>query len=255
MSPLRALIVEDEWVARNYLVELLQESHLAEAVAAVATAAEAREALLGRERLDVDVAFVDIALGGALQAGLELAREVAGAEGAPRVVLATAFKDYAIEAFSLGVVDYLLKPFNEERVEQCLRRIASARSARPMPAGPPRIVARRGKKLVFFERSEVWAFEAVDRLTHVHTAQGVFDVDLSLRAIESSIGRDLLRVHRNWLVNAQRVKELERGSGETHLFVGQALSPSSAGLVVPVARERAAQVRDVLLAGATGLRR
>jgi DNA-binding LytR/AlgR family response regulator len=255
MRLLRALIVEDEWVARHYLVELLQESQLAEAVAAVTTVRDAREALLGTDRLDVDVAFLDIALAGCRHAGLELARELSSVDGAPSVVLATAFKEHAVEAFSLGVSDYLLKPFTEERVEQCLRRVQGLRSALPTRVASSRIVARQGKKLVFFDPEEVWAFEAADRLTQVHTPHGVFELDLSLKAISISIGRALMRVHRNWLVNGQQIKELERDGGETRLFIGRAPSASGPGLVVPVARERAAQVRELLLAGSTGLRR
>ena len=253
---LRVLVVEDEWIARNYLVELLDGSGLAETVGAVASAEEARQLLTGPGEPGVDVVMIDVQLSGDELAGLRLARELAGARPSLSLVLATAFREHAIEAFELGVVDYLLKPFTEERVEQCLRRL---QGHRPAPAAPRtasrRIVARREKTLVFFEAAEVWAFEAADRMTTVHTPYGVFDIDLSLAAIEASLGRGLLRVHRNWLVNAGHVKELEREGAETRVFVGQGLSPEGRGIRVPVARERAQQIRDVLLKNATGLRR
>lgn len=250
---LRALVVEDEWAARNYLVELLDGSGLAEVTGAVASAGEAREILLGDGRGGLDVAFLDVRLAGRRNDGLDLARELVALPDAPMLVLATAFNAHAIEAYDLGVADYLLKPFTELRVEQCLRRLR-ARRPRPRPAGPLRIAARRHKSLVFFDRDEVWAFEAAERLTRVHTARGVFDVDLSLAAIEASIGRAFARVHRNWLVNVAHIKELER-DGETRVWVGEGLVTDPRGLHVPVARERAQQLRDMLLAGATGLRR
>jgi DNA-binding LytR/AlgR family response regulator len=181
---------------------------------------------------------------------------MAGALAAPMFVLATAFDRHAIEAFELGVVDYLLKPFTEERVTQSLRRLHERRqpaTAAPHPGG--RIVARRKRSLVFLELREIWAFETADRLTYVHTEHGVFDVDLSLAAIEASFGRAFTRVHRRWLVNASHIKELERDGDETRLFVGPALSDGSQGVRVPVARERAVAVRSALLANATGLRR
>ena len=118
---------------------------------------------------------------------------------------------------------------------------------------PERIVARRKKSLVFLDPSEVWAFEAAQRLTFVHTPHGTFDLDLSLSAIESSFGRRLTRVHRNWLVNPAFVRELERDGNDTRIFVGAAVGQS--GVHVPVARERASELRDQLLANATGLRR
>jgi len=264
-SPLRALVLEDEWPARNYLVELLQGTGMAEVIGAVGTIDEAKQVINPAEsanQMAVDVVFVDVHLmpdGEA--AGLDLVRELAKAPDAPFFVLATAFKEHALEAFELGVADYLLKPFTEDRVTACLEKLQARRPTRdnqPAPA-PMRIVARRGRGLVFLDPSEVWAFEAADRLTSVHTAHGTFDVDLSLSAIESSHGRTFARVHRNWLVNASHIKRLDRDGSETTVFVGVALAPGEGGvangLTVPVARERAQGVREMLLSNAMGVRR
>lgn len=252
---LRVLVVEDEWPARNYLVELLEESGLADVVGAVANVDEARQALQGSTGLTIDVAFVDVNLAGdGESAGLDLVRSLAGSPASPMIVLATAFEKHAVEAFSLDVVDYLVKPFNDERVEQCLLRVMARRPSAP-PVTSTRIAARRGKTLVFLERSEVWAFEAADRLTQLHSEHGTFDVDLTLSVIEASIGRGLLRVHRNWLVNAAHIRELERDGRETMIFVGAGIGPERRGLTVPVSRERAHAMREMLLSTATGLRR
>lgn len=250
---LRVLVVDDEWAARNYLVELLDGSNMAEVTGAVASAQAAREVIVGEGRLAFDAVFLDIRLAGHRNEGLDIARELAALPDAPMLVLATAFSAHALEAYDLGVADYLLKPFTEQRVEQCLKRLR-ARRPRLQPAGPRRIAARRAKSLVFFDCAEVWAFEAAERLTRVHTARGVFDVDLSLSAIEASIGRAFARVHRNWLVNVAHIKELERDS-ETRVWVGEGLATDGRGIHVPVARERAQQLRGTLLASATGLRR
>jgi two-component system, LytTR family, response regulator LytT len=251
---LRALVVEDEWPTRNYLVELIEATGLAEVVGAVPTLEEAREVLAG---LAVDVVFADVQLAGNTgdRAGLELVRSAVEAGRAPMFVLATAYDVHALEAFELGVVDYLLKPFNEERVAQALRRLHERRPAASSPPAATRIVARRRKSLVFLEPSEIWAFEAADRLAFVHTAHGKFDLDLSLAAIEASFGRALMRVHRNWLVNVAHIKELERDGAETKLFVGAGIGEASQGVKVPVSRDRAQALRETLLANATGLRR
>jgi two-component system response regulator LytT len=251
---LRALIVEDEWVARNYLAELLEASRLAETAGAVGSAEEARELMTSSLGRAIDLVLIDVNLSGDETGGLRLARELAALDTRPLLVLATAYPEHAIEAYELGVADYLLKPFTEERVEQCLRRLHARRPA-GAPVGPRRIVARRDKSLVFFEPGEVWAFEAADRLTSVHTPHGSFDLDLSLAAIEASFGRGLVRVHRNWLVNGAHIKQLEREGAETRIFVGDGLPPDGRGVRVPVARERAQQIRELLLENATGLRR
>jgi DNA-binding LytR/AlgR family response regulator len=256
VGTLRTLVVEDEWAARNYLVELLEASHLAQVVGAVATLDEARQALESVDSPGVDLVFVDVTLAGSGDAtGLELVRAHAAQPGAPMFVLATASKEHAIEAFSLDVVDYLLKPFTEERIEQCLARVLARRPVWGGPRGKTRIVARRGRTLVFLDDAEVWAFEAADRLTSVHTLHGTFEVDLTLAIIEASFGRRYMRVHRNWLVNASYIKELDRDGRETRIFVGSGVGPDQRGVRVPVSRDRAQAVRQILLSNAAGLRR
>ena len=182
MTRLRTLVLEDEWPARNYLVQLIEASQLADVVGAVASVAEAREALAA---LAVDVVFLDVQLAGG-ETGLELVQQL---PGGPAFVLATAFSQHALKAWDLGVVDYLLKPFSEKRVEQCLRRIAARRESRG--AGALRVVARRKRSLVFLDPADIWAFEASERLTYVHSRLGKFDIDLSLATI--ALRQDKLR--------------------------------------------------------------
>ena len=249
MTRLRALVLEDEWLARNYLVQLIEATQLAEVVGAVATIGEARDVLAA---LPVDVVFVDVQLSGD-ENGLELVQSMASLDGArPAFVLATAFSQHALEAWNLGVVDYLLKPFSEDRVEQCLHRLAARQQV--SHGGALRVVARRKRSLVFLDPADIWAFEASDRLSFVHSRLGKFDIDLSLAAIANSFGRSLMRVHRNWLVNLDFARELEREDGETTLFIGTSLGNESQGVRVPVSRDRAQPLRAALLANATGLR-
>ena len=171
---LRALVVEDEWATRNDLARMLQASGDVEVVGAIANAESARQALdAAAAEAAIDVAFVDVQLVGSPRddEGLELVRTYAARPGAPAFVLATAFREHAIEAFELEVLDYLLKPFTEERVERCLARVKSRRAPASLPA-PPRLVARRKRALVFLRLDEVWAFESAERLAYVHTARG-----------------------------------------------------------------------------------
>lgn len=254
---IRALVVEDEWPARNYLVELIEATGLAEVVGAVANTREATEVLDPVTGVAVDVVFVDVQLAGpnSERAGLDWVRETLSQKLPLSFVIATAFEAHALEAFELGAVDYLLKPFSEERVGQCLQRLRSRQPQGMAGHEQLRIVSRRKKSLVFLEPDEIWAFEAADRMTFAHTEHGVFDLDLSLSAIETSFGRRFARVHRSWLVNLQHVKELERDGNETRLFVGSRPSGEGPGLFVQVARDRVQEIRDKLLANATGLRR
>jgi len=251
---LRTLVVEDEWATRNYLVEVLQVSGVAEVVGAVGNAEAARQALdVAAGEAPIDLAFVDVELAGSARdgEGLELVRAYAGRPRAPAFVLATAFREHAIEAFDLEVVDYLLKPFTDERVERCLERVRTRR-APLLPDVPARLVARRKRALVFLRLDEVWAFESAERLAYVHTARGRFEIDLSLSAVEASVGRTLLRSHRSWLVNVLHVKELEGYGSEMELLVGA--DDQQTGLRIPVSRDRALVVREALLSRTMGIR-
>jgi two-component system, LytTR family, response regulator LytT len=258
---LRALILEDEWVARNFLAEIVEATGLATVVGAVGAFDDAVE-FLGRARASegLDVVFVDVNLLGSRQSGLDLVRRFARAPDAPAFVLATALKEHAIEAFALGVVDYLLKPFDRERVGECLGRLRASRPAAAVTPTlvsslrPPRIVARHKRNLVFLELPEVWAFEATEGLTLVHSERGSFDIDLSLGAVSASFGRHFARVHRNWLVNEEHVLEWEREPGESAIQVG-GRAPGAARLRVPVARDRASALRARLVDESFGLRK
>lgn len=257
---LRVLILEDEWVARDFLSEIVQGSGLAIVVGAVGGYADAAEFLEGAAAAaPIDVVFVDINLVGSPKSGLDLIRRYQDAPGAPAFVLATALDSHALEAYSLGVEDYILKPFHRQRVTQCLEKLHDkCRKVRPVsdPVGPrcSRIAARNKRNIIFLLLDEVWAIEAREGLCLVHCERGEFDVDLSLDTVANSLGRTLFRVHRNWLVNEGHILELERDDGDVALWVGNR-PPSTARLRVPVARDRAAAVRVRLIEDSVGIRR
>jgi DNA-binding LytR/AlgR family response regulator len=255
-QPLRALVLEDERHARSYLVELVEASGQAHVCAAVSTPELATSALA--EVGPVDVAFVDVKLVGSPEAdtaGLTWIEATRRRPEPPRVVVTTASREHALRAFELGAADYLLKPFVAARVAESLTRVCAQRAAPATPRGrvPPRIVARKGRGLVFLDPGEAWAFEAEGRLSFVHAADGRFDVDLSLSALEAVLGEAFLRVHRNWLVSLAHVRRLDRDEGEAHLLLGDGRSARTQRVVV--ARDRVAAVRERLLHATIGLRR
>jgi two-component system, LytTR family, response regulator LytT len=249
---LRVLVVEDEHTSREFLVELINSSGLAAVVGAVANVEDASELLVGPH--GIDVAFVDIRLFGSEGDGLSLVRSFAHRAGAPLFVLATALHEHAVEAFELGVIDYVTKPFSRMRVLHCLQRLVPRVPLRPTQV-PDRIVARKRDGLVFLSTQDVWCAESANRLVQVHCEHGVFDVDLSLAAIESAFAGKFIRVHRNWLVNTAHIRELGRETGEVTLLVGSGYRGEDPGIRVPVARDRAQGLRDMLLGMSLGVRR
>jgi len=246
--PIRALVVEDEWPARHYLVELLQRTSKVDIVAAVATLDEATQTL---GSMDVDAVFVDIMLSGQSgdTSGLAWIKTIPRTHPA-QFVLATALSEHALSAFDLGVSDYLLKPFTAARVAQCVERLLAKRPAKePSVETPRRIVARDGSSLVFVPMEEVLAFEASARLCFAHCAGGRFSVDLSLSALETAFEGTFLRVHRNWLVQPGYVRRYVKEMAELLVQLGER------SCLVPVSRDRSQAVKDALLTNAVGLRR
>jgi DNA-binding LytR/AlgR family response regulator len=254
MTSLRALIVDDERLARCYLAELLRGTSRVEIVDSVATAAEARHALA--RDLEIDVWFVDIRLidrQGDVS-GLELVRSLATARKPPLLVLATATPEHALAAFDVGVIDYLVKPFTRPRVEQCVERLLG-RVPRPVARGSltTRLMARTATSQVFLPIATVLAFEAAERLTYVYHAEGRFLVDPSLAALGLEFGDAMVRAHRNWLIAVDHIRRLGRGrGGDLVVEVGIELS---ATLSIPVSRDRAAPVREALASRSIGSRR
>jgi DNA-binding LytR/AlgR family response regulator len=245
MTALRVLVVEDEPPARDYLVELLRASDGVGDIVSVGSVVDATAAM--RDAPGLSAAFVDIRLVDRPgdTSGLAWARAVMATPAPPSLVFATALPEHALAAFEAGAVDYLLKPFTQARVTRCVDRLHARRQVLTGRAGgaPTRLLARSGTSLVFLSFEGVYAFEAADRMTHVHHADGKFLVDPSLATLEHDLAWRLIRVHRNWLVVAAHVRRLVRGS-EPMLLVGPSLK-------VPVSRERAAQVREALLAVVT----
>ncbi|MGK3961781.1 LytR/AlgR family response regulator transcription factor [Sorangium sp. So ce118] len=248
MKPLSALIIEDEWPARNFLVELLRDTGSFGDIAAVTSVEDAR-AVLERPELGIEVAFVDVRLVDRPgdRSGLDFARSLADLASPPAVVLATASAQYALDGFELGVVDYLLKPFTLDRITTCAARLLERRRPPTHGAARRRLVARKSNSLVFLDLDGMLAFQTVDRLTYVHHVDGVFSMDLSLNALGAALGSRVLRVHRNWLIAPAHAQGLSRLAGELIVEVGPTLR-------VPVSRDRAREVRQQLLENTVGIR-
>lgn len=235
MGSMVALVVEDEASAR---AKLLQALHRTRCFACIDVVAQSEA--MARVGSAVDVAFIPLPA-----PDLRLVYALLAQSQAPAVVLTTRSAGDARAHLDSGAVDYLLKPFTDERVYNCVARLRQQRS---VASPPPRLAARHGADVVFLDVDGLWAFEATDRLIMLHHCDGLFSVDLSLRALSVALGERVLRVHRNWLVAAAHVRGLSRIDGELTLAVG-ALPR------VPVSRERAPAIRHQLLQRTVGLRR
>ena len=202
----RVLIVDDEPPARHTLELLLEPYPGFEIVGQCDHAAAAIEAV---SRHQPDVLFVDVQMPGAT--GLDLIRET-GVDAVPVVVFTTAFAEYALPAFEAHALDYLLKPFSDERFDAVMRRVSrSLENARPVTIDPDRVLTIRdaGRTYVIPVREIDW-IEAEDYCARIHAGDRHLLVRRSLQSfIDELAGDGFARVHRSSIVNLAGVREVQ----------------------------------------------
>ena len=211
---MRVLVVEDEVLARRELRRLLEE---AGGLEVVGEAADGRSAVEQIDALRPEVVFLDVRL--PELSGLEVLERVAHR---PAVVFTTAYDRYAVAAFEVEAVDYLVKPFGRARLEATLervrRRLASGAPAAPsaalregMGAWPlRRLFARRGDRIVPLPVERIDRIEGADDYAVVCCAGERHLVALRIRELEQRLDPErFVRIHRSHIVNLDRVAALQ----------------------------------------------
>jgi two-component system response regulator AlgR len=209
---LRILIVDDERPARERLRELVAESELDAEVAG--EAASGPEALAILPECGADVALVDIHMPAVN--GIELARHFQALERPPAVIFVTAHDQYAVQAFEVNAIDYLLKPVRLARLVAALRKIAAGTGpgreqlARADP-GPRRYLsaAERGK-VTLVPVDEVLFLRAEQKYVSARTREREFLIEDSLSQLEQELAHAFVRVHRNCLVARRFIRGVEQ---------------------------------------------
>ncbi|MGA0024327.1 MAG: LytR/AlgR family response regulator transcription factor [Burkholderiales bacterium] len=208
---LRVLIVDDEAPARSRMRDLLADVSAAVQVTVIGEAAGGREALRLAGAGDVDVVLLDVRMPG--MDGVEVAQHLQKLDPAPAVIFTTAYDAYAIRAFELHAVDYLLKPIRAARLQEALLRVGHDGAAEPEALHDlrqaPRTclsAAERGKvhliPLVFL-RAEL-------KYVSVRTAAREYLIEESLTRLEQEFESQFVRVHRNCLVARAAIRGFER---------------------------------------------
>lgn len=214
MAPLTAMVVEDEKVLRDDLIDRL--ARLWPELRVTAIAADGLQAMALLEEGAPDVLFLDIQLSGA--SGLEVARM---ADGRCHVVFVTAYDAYAVAAFDQGAADYLLKPYDEGRLAQAIRRVKSRLPGGPasieallsdLAAKPPPrdhlrwINASHGTETRLITVDEVCYFQADTKYVRVVTPQGEFLIRKSLKELAEQLDpAKFWLIHRSTIVNADAI--------------------------------------------------
>jgi len=228
---MNVLIVDDEPLARAGMRMLLEEEPAITAIAEARNGAEAVEAVKGRrpDLMLLDVQMPEMDGFGVLEA--------LGAQHMPPVIFVTAHDKYAIQAFEVNAIDYLLKPVTRERFQQALARVRERVSIQGLDnrhvlsllqqlSAPPkylaRVALRAAGKITFVNIEDILYVQAAENYVQLHLKASRHLLHVPIATLEASIDPQMfLRIHRSLIVNVRHVQELETGPHGEYIVVLQ----------------------------------
>lgn len=222
---IRVVVVDDEPVARRGLVRLLAAETDVEVVGQASDGAEAMAVLRAQRP---DIIFLDIQM--PRFDGLLVAEEVTTLEAPPLVVFVTAYDRYAVRAFEMEAADYILKPFDAERLQQVLDRMRRRLRSGTAPDIDGRLIVRDGRALMFLDPEEVELLESEGNYVRIRTRRNEHLVRATLKAMAQRLEpHGFVRISRSALVNLACVRKVvrrERGRHVAVLETGRRISVS-----------------------------
>jgi two-component system, LytTR family, response regulator len=217
---IRALIVDDEPLAREWVRSAVAEDPELEVMGECGDGFEAAEAI---RRLKPDLVFLDVQMPGLDGFGV---LEALSPEEIPAVVFVTAFDQYAVRAFEAQAVDYLMKPFSKERVEEAVRRVRELVKGKSLEdfresisrivekirrdrSFPEWVLLKADGKNVFVKVKDIDWIESSRNNVRIHVGPTIYLLHETTSAIASRLDpKKFLRIHRSAIVNIERIKEL-----------------------------------------------
>lgn len=217
---IKTLIVDDEPLARDRIKRFLRDEDGVQIVGECKNGAEAIEAIASK---DPDLVFLDIQM--PEKNGFEVIKAL-GPKSLPTIIFVTAYDQYALQAFDVHALDYLLKPFNRERIKRAVSRarehiehkrlgnlderlnslLADLRSERKYL---DRLVVKSVGRVFFLKTDEIDWIEAAGNYVKLHVGREAHMIRETMNGIESKLDPDkFLRIHRSTVVNIDRIKEL-----------------------------------------------
>jgi two-component system response regulator LytT len=218
---LRVMIAEDEKLAREEFEYMLKEK---EGVVLCPSAINGKELLELYTKYLPNVVFLDIHM--PELEGMSVAKQLSTLENPPLVVFTTAYDEYAVKAFEVDAVDYLLKPFSDDRLEEAIQRVRKELLLRSGGEGnqkesekerPPAITTTRlsklllddGERLIVIDPKSIYYMMREDRVIKIYTVDSMYQSKLTLNELEDKLAPlDFFRCHRGFLVNLHYVKEI-----------------------------------------------
>lgn len=229
MEKIRCLLVDDEPLALDALATLIGKVPELEILDRCQDAVSALQVIHGRE---VDLLFLDIQM--PELTGLELLRSL---DNPPRVIFTTAYREHAVEAFELDVIDYLVKPISLERLLKSLNRyherIRNSKTSREDDPAGSSITVYADKKTHKINTADILYVEGLKDYALVHTRSGRLITRQTMKKMEDMLaGHNFIRTHRSWIVPGDRISSWTSYSvniGEKEIPIGKTYRRSILG--------------------------
>ncbi|MDB5276002.1 response regulator [Ferruginibacter paludis] len=238
----RAIIIDDERLARNELKKLLLEFPDVEVIDEAANAAEGIEKI---DSLSPDLIFLDIQMPG--KTGFDMLTEL---DKAPHVIFTTAYDEYALKAFEVNALDYLMKPIEPKRLADAIQKLQQAEEKelaanqafnRGMLTENDQVFVKDGERCWFVKLSEVRLFESVGNYAKVFFAGNKPLILKSLNALEERLDEKVFfRANRKHIVNMRMIEKIEP------YFNGGLLLELRGGEKVEVSRRQAVKFKEMM---------
>ena len=243
---MKVIIIDDEPLARSIVKEFLQKHPQLQLAAECSDGFEGVKAI---QQHQPDLIFLDIQM--PKINGFEMLELL---EQTPAVIFTTAYDEYAIKAFEAHAIDYLLKPFNQERFDKAISRWNEQKSqnykkatqelletASQSPAQSHRIVIKDGSKIKIIPVHDVQYLEAADDYVKIHTKDGYFLKNKTMNHFEQVLdGQQFVRSHRSYIVNVQQITRIDPYEKDSHVAILRS------GVKVPVSRNGYGKLKEVL---------
>lgn len=241
---MRAIIVEDEVLARQELTYLIQ-THSQFKIAAEFE--DGLDALKYLQTDTVDVIFLDINIPSI--DGVLLAHNISRFAVKPYIVFITAYKEHAAEAFEIEAFDYILKPYSETRIRAMLQKLEGAIAARsrqgeegPVKLGSDKVNLWKNEKIIVVDADEIYYASAQEKTTSVITKGEEYSMALSISEFHTRLPQEqFFRCHRSYLVNLSKIKEIIPWFNNTYLLRLRDLN-----VEVPVSRSKVKEFRQIM---------
>ena len=232
----KVIIIDDEPLARSIVKEYLQKHPQLELMQECGDGFEGLKAI---QQHQPDLIFLDIQM--PKITGFEMLELI---EQPPSVIFTTAFDEYAIKAFEAHAIDYLLKPFDQDRFDKAITKWKEQKpnstekstqdlleTASLSPSQSQRIVVKNGSKIKIIPAHDVLYLEAADDYVKIHTPEGYFLKNKTMNHFEQSLdGEQFVRTHRSYIVNVQQITRIDPYEKDSHVAILRS------GAKVPVSR-------------------